>query len=115
MATSFKTMINKLQRACNERFDARLLYNKTQVYSTKANKPVTFLCIRQAVMDPETGKTKNIELFNTTSEVQIVKFLRDYWYELNGWEVPKDDKEWEEQKRKYQQRKQKGITPPDAW
>lgn len=114
MATSFKVMINKLQKACNEKFDARLLYNRTQVYSEKANRTITFLSVRQATTDPVTGKRKNIELFNTTSEVQVVKFLRDYWYELNGWEIPKDDEEWEKQKQKYQERKAKGITPPDV-
>ena len=114
MATNFKIMINKLQKACNEKFDAKLLYNKTQIYSEKSDKTVTFLSIKKATLDPKTGKIKNVELFNTTSELQVVKFLRDYWYELNGWEIEKDDEEWEEQKRKYQERKAKGITP-DRW
>lgn len=104
-------MINKLQTACNDRFDAKLLYNRTQVYSKKAEKNITFLCIRQAVFDEKTGKYKTVELFNTTSELQIVLFLRDYWYELNGWEIPKDNEEWEQAKKKYQNRKEKGITP----
>lgn len=113
MGANFKSMINKLQKACNDKFDARLLFNRTQVYSERTGKTITFLSIRQAVIDPVTGKRKNIELFNTTSELQVVKFLRDYWYGLNGWEIPKDDEEWERQKRKYQERKSKGITPPD--
>lgn len=114
MGTSFRVMINKLQKACNDKFDARLLYNRTQIYSEKTGRTVTFLSIRQAVVDPKTGKKRNIELFNTTSELQIVKFLRDYWYELNGWDVPKDDEEWEKAKEKYRERKEKGITPPDV-
>lgn len=113
MGTSFKAMIHKLQKACNDKFDARLLYNRTQVYSEKAGKPITFLCIRKATVN-EKGKRKNIELFNTTSELQVVLFLRDYWYQLNGWEIPKDNPQWEEAKKKYQQRKEKGITPPDV-
>ena len=113
MATSFRTMIYKLQNACNKNFDAKLLYNKTQVYSDKADKPITFLSIKQSVID-EKGKRKNVELFNTTSELYVVMFLRDYWYALNGWEIPKGDEGWEKEKQKYQERKAKGITPQDA-
>lgn len=114
MGTSFKQMIHKLQKACNENFDARLLYNRTQVYSEKTNRTITFLSIRQATVDPKTGKRKNIELFNTTSELYVVLFLRDYWYSLNGWEIPKDNEGWEKEKQKYQERKSKGIVPPDV-
>lgn len=114
MATSFKVMIHKLQKACNEKFDARLLYNRTQVYSEKTKKTITFLSIRQATVDPITGKKKNIELFNTTTELYVVLFLRDYWYGLNGWEIPEDNEGWEKEKKRYQERKAKGITPPDV-
>ena len=113
MARSYKKLIYKLQTACNKEFNARLLYNKTQVYSEKADKPVTFLCIRQATID-ERGKRKNVELFNTTSELYILMFLRDYWYALNGWEIPEGTEGWEKEKQKYQERKAKGITPQDA-
>lgn len=113
MARSYKKLIYKLQTACNKQFDAHLLYNKTQVYSEKADKPVTFLCIRKATVD-EKGKRKNIELFNTTSELYIVMFLRDYWYSLNGWEIPEGTEGWEKEKQKYQERKAKGITPQDV-
>lgn len=114
MAKNYKKLIYKLQTACNKQYDARLLYNKTQIYSEKADKPVTFLCIRKAVTDPKTGKHKNIELFNTTSELYIVMFLRDYWFSLNGWEIPEGTEGWEKEKQKYQERKAKGITPQDV-
>ena len=38
----------------------------------------------------------NIELFSTYSQLQLVLFLRDYWYTLNGWEVPQNNTVWEE-------------------
>lgn len=115
MATNLKGLIHKLQTACNDRFDARLLFNRTQVYSEKFGKTVTFLCVRKATIDPKTGKKKNIELFNTTSELYVVMFLRDYWYELNGWEIPESDEGWEREKKRYQERVKKRITPPDEW
>lgn len=113
MATNFNTMIRKLQQACNSKFNAKLLINRGQIYSNKADKTINILSIKQAVFDQKTGKNKNVELFNTTSEKDAVFFLRDYWYELNGWEVPKDNEEWERAKEKYRTRKSKGITMAD--
>lgn len=113
MATSVKTMIYKLQKACNDVFGQKLLYNRTQVYSEKVNKPITLLCIRQAIRDEKTGKVKNVELFNTTTELYVLLFLRDYWYGLNGWDIPEDNEGWLKEREKYQQRKSKGITPSD--
>ena len=101
MAKPFGNQIKKLQRAINEKFDAKILLNKTQFYSTQAEKPVELLVIRKAIWNEEKQKFKNIELFSSPSDVQIVLWLRDYWYELNGWEVPTDNEAWNEAKAKY--------------
>lgn len=93
-------MIKKLQTAINARFGARLLVNKTQWYSDKKNMPVTTWIVKKAVYDEKKGRNINIELFKSTSQIQIVLFLRDMWYELNGWEVPDDNKMWNEIKQK---------------
>ncbi len=110
MATNFGTMIKKLQQACNSKYDAKLLINRAQIYSDKAKKPITIISVKKAIYDEKTEKMKNIEIFNTTSEKDVVFFMRDYWYELNGWEVPKDNEEWERAKEKYNLRKKKGIS-----
>ena len=31
----------------------------------------------------------------------MVLFLRDYWYEFNGWEVPNDNEVWNKVKAEY--------------
>lgn len=95
-------MIKKLQNAINTKFHERLLYNKTQWYSDQQDRPVTTYVIRKAVWNEEKGKSVNIELFKSTSQIQIVLFLRDYWYRLNGWEVPTDNPMWEKVKEKMQ-------------
>lgn len=88
--------------AINEKFHEKLLYNKTQWYSDKQDRPVTTYVIRKAVWNEEKGKSVNIELFKSTSQIQVVLFLRDYWYKLNGWEVPADNPMWEKVKEKIQ-------------
>ena len=98
-------MIHKLQNAINGK-GYKLLYNKTQFYSEKQDRPVTQYTIRQVVSDPEAvgtnnKKTQYIELFKSCSQIQIVLFLRDFWYEINGWEVPTDNEMWNDAKQKY--------------
>lgn len=100
MPASNRTMIKRLQSAINTKFHERLLYNKTQWYSTQQDRPVTTYVIRKAVWDDDKGKMVNIELFKSTSQIQIVLYLRDYWYRLNGWDVPTDNPMWEEIKEK---------------
>lgn len=109
MANSNSTMIHKLQTAINSK-GYKLLYNTSQFYSDKQNRPVTQYVIRQVVSD-DTGTTpikrnRHIELFKSCSQIQVVLFLRDFWFEINGWEVPTDNELWNEAKKKYQSGKE---------
>ena len=92
--------IHKLQTAINQK-GYKILYSTSQFFSLTQNRPVTVYQVRQALVDEEQGKTKSIELFKSTSQLQILLFLRDMWYEINGWEVPTDNEEWNEAKEKY--------------
>jgi len=105
MAKAFGPQIKKLQRAINENFGAKILVNKTQYYSKDADRVLELLVIKKAVWDEEKQRFKNIELFSSASDVQIVLWLRDYWYELNGWEVPTDNDDWNKAKQAYEDRK----------
>lgn len=109
---SNSAMIHKLQNAINQKFDAKILYNKQQWYSQEQNRAVNQYVIRKAYWDEDAGKMKSMELFSSCSQIQIVLWLRDYWYELNGWEVPKDNKMWEKAKEKYMEKKQPNDINP---
>lgn len=91
--------IHKLQNAINQK-GYKILYNTTQFYSNKQDRPITMYLVKQAVFDDETGKHKNVELFKSTSQIQIVLFLRDFWFEINGWEIPTDNEQWNAIKEK---------------
>lgn len=91
--------IHKLQQAINGKGE-KILYSTSQFYSTKQDRPVTIYHIKKAVYDEIKDKTVQIELFKSTSQIQIVLFLRDMWYEINGWEVPRDNETWNEIKDK---------------
>ena len=94
MAKKFGPQIKKLQRAINDKYDAKILVNTTQYYSEKSNRAMSMISIKQAQWDEEKQRYRNIELFASPSDVQIVLWLRDYWYNLNGWEIPKDNPQW---------------------
>lgn len=91
---SNSTMIKKLQQALNLKGDM-LLYSTSQFYSDKQQRPVTVYCLRRAYLDEETQKTKSLELFKTTSQIQMVLFLRDMWFGVNGWDVPDNNPTWD--------------------
>lgn len=106
MPNSNSVMIHKLQHAINDK-GGNLLYNTTQFYSETANRPVTIYIIKQAQWSEERQRMINVELFSSTSQIQIVLFLRDFWYKLNNWEVPTDNPIWEQAKEEYRKKHEK--------
>lgn len=103
---SNSVMIKKLQQALNAK-GCKLLYSTSQFYSQQQDRPVTMYVLKQAVWDEESGKNKNQELFKTMSQIQMVLFLRDMWYEVNGWEIPKNNEVWEQKKAESVEKQQK--------
>lgn len=106
MPNSNSVMIHKLQHAINDK-GGNLLYNTTQFYSETANRPVTIYIIKQAQWSEERQRMINVELFSSTSQIQIVLFLRDFWYKLNNWEVSTDNPVWEQAKEEYRKKHEK--------
>ena len=92
---SNSTNIHRLQTAINKK-GRKILYSTSQFYSQSQDRPVTSYQIKEAFYDEETKRTRNTKLFESTSQIQILLFLRDMWYEMNGWEVPHDNPKWEE-------------------
>lgn len=95
-------MIHKLQNAINGK-GCKLLINKSQFYSESQERPVTVYYVKQAVLDENKRRNHNIELFKSTSEIQIVLYLRDYWFKLNGWELPTDNETWNKVRAKIEE------------
>lgn len=106
MPTNYRATMKRLQLAINEKFGARLIINKTQFYSIETERPISIYIIKQTLYNPENGRKTYVELFSSSSEVQCVLWLRDYWYELNGWEVPTDNRRWLAEKQKYYEKQQ---------
>ena len=101
MASNIKN-IRKLQTAINSKTDGeyKILYQTSQFYSAKQDRPVTKYHIRKSWFNEYTEKTESEEIFSTYSQLQIILFLRDFWFIMNGEEVPTDNQMWEEVKLK---------------
>lgn len=69
---------------------------------------MTIYQLKQAVYDEGTQKTQAVELFKSTSQIQILLYLRDMWYEINGWELPTDNPMWEDIKKKMREKEEQG-------
>lgn len=87
-------MIRKIQKACNVKFNTQLCYNVTQFYSEEQKREINRYSISKQITDGNTGKYSREELFGTYSLIKMVFFMRDYWYLLNGIELPNDNEEW---------------------
>ena len=96
-----KTM-RTLQRALE--FNGELILIATsQFYSIDKHKVVTRYHVKKQVQEEGSDKNKStqIELFSSCSQIQIVLFLRDYLYEVLGWEIPTDNEIWNQAKAEY--------------
>lgn len=113
---SFAHLAKRLQSAINQRTGdgAKLLINTQQWYSKDKGRTVTSYVIKQSITDGDKLYRHNIEMFRTYSQVQMVLWLRDYWYELNGWEVPTDNKTWEELKQGYARTREASEVSPET-
>lgn len=101
MANKFLNTAKKLQIAINGKFpEQRLLLNITQWYSEDKRCTINMYTLKRVIVN-EHGKKTTVELFKTYSTIQLTLWLRDYWYTLNGWEVPNDNATWNEMKEKY--------------
>lgn len=104
---SNSTNIKNLQRAINNKGGA-ILYNTKQFYSFEQNRPITVYIVRQAMYDEQKKRSVSTELFSSTSQIQILLFLRDYWFQMNGWDVPTDNEQWNKAKEAYYERRERG-------
>lgn len=113
--TKYITIARKLQTACNKVFGIKLLIDQKQWYNIDKKRATTIYIVYKVTgTDTKGGKKRDIkiELFRTYSQIQLVLFLRDFWYELNNWEVPKDNPKWEEIKAQYEQRHEPNDKEP---
>lgn len=101
----------KLQTACKQLFGVRLLIDQKQWYHKDKDTAITVYTLYQVT---DTEKKSKQQLFQTYSQVQLVLFMRDLWYQLNDWEIPRDNEVWEEIKRKYAERKEPSQKEPCA-
>lgn len=93
--------IKTLQKALE--FEGELiLVSTSQFYSQDKHKFVTRYHVKKQVQSDENrNRSTQIELFSSCSQIQITLFLRDYYYEVKGWEVPTDNEVWNEAKAEY--------------
>lgn len=89
------TLIKKLKYAINQKGDTILL-DIDEFYNEKRQKISKMYKIKRQV---GTG-LKNPVLYQSTYDLYIIYFLRDMLYELEGKELPDDNEEWNEIRKK---------------
>lgn len=98
MPASNLSMIRKLTMAINTN-GGRILMDRVQFFSEEQQRPITLYKVCEMIEKGE-GRKKNV-LFETASQLQVVLFLRDYWFIMTGKELPaQNNKEWIEIREK---------------
>lgn len=92
--------IKKLQQALQMEGEL-ILISTSQFFSLEKQTTVTRYHIKKQVQSGEKYKSSQVELFSSCSQIQITLFLRDYYYEIKGYEVPQDNPYWLAAKKKY--------------
>lgn len=104
-----QAVIFKLQQALNHE-GQMILQRTTQFYSMDTNSPITIYYIEQSYFDEETQRTKKNELFHSTSQLQIILFLRDLLYLCKGEELPTDNEVWNAKRKEIDYFKTVGVV-----
>ena len=93
--------IKKLQQALTCEGEL-VLITTSQFWSNDKHKYVTRYHIKKQIPNPDDdNKSTAVELFNSCSQIQVTLFLRDYYYEITGQEIPHDNPIWEEAKARW--------------
>lgn len=104
--------IKRLKIAIRQKANIKLLITTKEWFSEEKQVLMPYYIISQHHYDAKTRKSSQEELFRCGNKIKVVLFLRDYWYQLNNWEIPKDEY-WDEQKKEYKfryDRKGKGSA-----
>ena len=99
MPASNVSMIRRLQEAINRK-GGKILLDKYQFFSEEQQRPISVYRIARSIFNDEKGKNVRENLFETTSQIQVVLYLRDYWYTMNGTELPTDNETWNDIREK---------------
>lgn len=92
--------IKRLKIAIRQKADIKLLITTKEWFSESKQVLMPYYIISQHHYNSETKKSTQEEIFRCGNKIQVVLFLRDYWYNLNGWDIPKDEY-WDEKKERY--------------
>ena len=95
--------IKRLKVAIRSKYDIKLLITTKEWFSEEKNVLMPYYTIYQYHYDPKTKKKSQEELFKCGSKIQVILFLRDYWYTLNNWEIPEDEY-WDKKKQRYKEK-----------
>lgn len=92
MGANLMQTSKKLVQALNSK--GRKITLSTKQFIGKEGQPHNMYSISEATWNEDKRKYSHEELYSTTSMIRVTLFLRDLWFELNGWELPDDQELW---------------------
>ena len=102
-----QAQIRKLQLALNNE-GQRITLSSSQFWSKDMNRTITIWSIKQAFWDEDKNKFVYVKLFESSSQIQIVLFLRDLWFKHKNMDLPMDNEYWNKIREKIE--RENGIV-----
>ena len=99
--TNLNKTIKKLQLGIKFKHGVVLTLARNEWYSPKMDMIINDYIVKQLVKNEETGRSNYVEIFKSTSKIQQCLFLRDFFYWLEGKEIPTDNEMWNEKRRNF--------------
>ena len=100
---SMRGYINTALRLANGmgyKYGTHIVINTKKFYVPEFDTPITMYSVRDTFKSRD-GTYEDVELFKTTSMIQVVLFMRDLFYGLSGQEIPvSDDEKWNKARAK---------------
>ena len=92
MANNLMQTSKKLIKALNSR--GHKVTMSVKQFIGREGQPHNMYSVNKATWDEDRKRYSHDELYASTSMVRITLFLRDMWFEVNGWELPTDQEQW---------------------
>ena len=92
MATNMVMTCRKLINALNSK-GFMLTFNVKEFMGIEGLTHKYYV-LSQAVWNDQRNRYDNNDLYGTISVIRMVRYLRDMWYDYNGWELPMDQPKW---------------------
>lgn len=90
---NIRGICQKLITAIEHGYGRRITFHTQQFVGSEGYRHTLYI-LKEAMWDEDKRKYINHDLFRSASTIQVALYLRDFYYTLEGKELPTDNETW---------------------